>query len=86
MKHGIQDPSSTTAYSYCSAGGGEGMDFATYERCIPCIAADGTKDFLANCRFLLFWQVEDYDADLSQTLWLLKPAAANSLPRECSSA
>ncbi|KAL2266300.1 hypothetical protein VTJ83DRAFT_5652 [Remersonia thermophila] len=48
FEHGIPDPSGTTAYSYCSAGGGQAMDFDTYERCVPCISADGTHEILTN--------------------------------------
>ncbi len=50
MEHGIQDPSQTTAYSYCSAGTGAARDSANFERCIPCLAAEGKTKYLVNCR------------------------------------
>ena len=52
MEHGIKDPSQTTAYSYCSAGTGAAMDYANFESCIPCIAAEGKTQYLANCECL----------------------------------
>ncbi|KAK3898153.1 hypothetical protein C8A05DRAFT_47447 [Staphylotrichum tortipilum] len=48
MEHGIKDPSSTTAYSYCKAGTGAAMDSANFESCIPCIAAEGKTNYLVN--------------------------------------
>ncbi|KAL1836623.1 hypothetical protein VTJ49DRAFT_4871 [Mycothermus thermophilus] len=48
FEHGIPDPKGTTAYSYCSAANGQAMDFDNYERCVPCISADGTHEILAN--------------------------------------
>jgi len=51
FKHGILDPRSTTAFSYCSADGGDGKDKITYERCISCVSAEGRTEFQANCKF-----------------------------------
>ncbi|KAH6854303.1 hypothetical protein B0I37DRAFT_26105 [Chaetomium sp. MPI-CAGE-AT-0009] len=48
MEHGIVDPKGTTAYSYCSAGDGDAMDFSHFDTCIPCISALGTTEYLAN--------------------------------------
>ncbi|KAL2148816.1 hypothetical protein VTH82DRAFT_1963 [Thermothelomyces myriococcoides] len=48
IRHGIPDPKGTTAYSYCSAGDGNAMDFSRFESCISCTSALGTTDYLAN--------------------------------------
>lgn len=50
LEHGILKPHDTTAYSYCTAGGGEAMDHTNYDSCIPCISAEGRTDYLANCK------------------------------------
>jgi hypothetical protein len=85
LEHGILNPSESTAYSYCSAGNGEAMDFTNFEHCIPCVSAGGDTKYLANCTFS--------DALLNravlmrvQTSWPSKPAVANSPPLACSSA
>lgn len=50
MKHGIPDPGSTTAFSYCSAGNGEAMDPHNFDTCVSCVSAEGRTDYLANCK------------------------------------
>lgn len=50
VEHGLRDPSGTTAYSYCTAGDGGAMDFSHFDACIPCISAEGTTEYLANCK------------------------------------
>ncbi|KAH6636824.1 hypothetical protein F5144DRAFT_568835 [Chaetomium tenue] len=48
IQHGLQDPSGTDAFSYCSAGDGAAMDFSHFDTCIPCISAEGANEYLAN--------------------------------------
>ncbi|SPQ21937.1 7c5bee7e-ef02-4128-b1e1-9281c887357d [Thermothielavioides terrestris] len=48
LEDGIPDPRNMTAYSYCSAGGGEAMASSNYDLCLPCVSADGTTTYLAN--------------------------------------
>ncbi|KAK4154578.1 hypothetical protein C8A00DRAFT_14303 [Chaetomidium leptoderma] len=48
LEHGIPDPRKTTAYSYCSAGGGEASDPTNFEHCTPCISAEGRTKYLVN--------------------------------------
>ncbi|KAL2021512.1 hypothetical protein VTK56DRAFT_7145 [Thermocarpiscus australiensis] len=48
LEHGILSPRNTTAYSYCSAGHSEAMASNIYDKCIPCISAEGKTDYLAN--------------------------------------
>ncbi|KAK4238483.1 hypothetical protein C8A03DRAFT_15037 [Achaetomium macrosporum] len=48
VEHGIPTPGNTSAYSYCSAGGGAAMDSANFDMCLPCLSAMGTTEYLAN--------------------------------------
>ncbi|KAK4100101.1 hypothetical protein N658DRAFT_138929 [Parathielavia hyrcaniae] len=47
LEHGILNPSDSTAYSYCSVGGGD-LDLVHFEQCIPCVSVGSTADYLAN--------------------------------------
>lgn len=50
VQHGIPDPRNSTAFSYCSSGGGEAMDYNNYDGCLPCVSAEGKTKYLANCK------------------------------------
>jgi hypothetical protein len=59
------------------------MDFSHFESCIPCITAEGTTEYLANCKSQR--PKQEACANTDQTLWPWKPAAANSPRLACSS-
>ncbi|KAK1760632.1 hypothetical protein QBC47DRAFT_10891 [Echria macrotheca] len=48
FKNGILDPRGITTFSYCSADGGDGRDTISYDRCVSCVSAEGTTEYLAN--------------------------------------
>ncbi|KAK3327353.1 hypothetical protein B0T19DRAFT_421543 [Cercophora scortea] len=48
MQHDVLQPSNMTTYSYCSMSGGEATHKIDYDKCLPCISAEGTTTYLAN--------------------------------------